>query len=325
MSRFVLAVAVALCGFASQAHAGDSAAMKMLPPGTTGVLQIDLAAMRGTTLYKELWKVVSSNPEFLKGKAEAQEKMGFDLEKDLSGITVAVDGSGEGFVVLAGKFNEKKITGMAKKEGKAKQLKHQGVAYWAGEDKVAVAFLAGRVVVGKEAAIKSAIGAHKGKRVGKAAEVMKLAKGVDQKKHVWGAAALPKNLRDSNMKELSTMHGFVDLTKGLSFLAVAAFDTEKTAQKIVADVEKALTDAQANPGMAAFGVGPLLAKVKASNKGKAVSLAADWNEQDVARLKALAGMAGAMMGAAARPKAPMQTPKAPPAQTAPSKTAPVKQ
>ncbi len=309
MSRLVLTVAVALLSLAPHAHAGDAAAMKLLPPGVTGLLQIDLAGMRGTLLYKELFKLVASDPKYLKGKADVQEKMGFDLEKDLSSITLVVDGKGDGFIVLQGKFDQKKITGLAQKEGKAKPKKYQGVEYWVGGE-MTVLFLSGRVIVGKEGNIKQVIGAHKGKRLKKSAAVLKIAKGVDQKKHIWGAIWVPAKMRDSKMKALATIHGYVDLSKGLSFLAVAGFDNEKSAAKLVTDAHKALKEAQSNPGLAMFGLGPLLTKVKATAKGKSVSFAADWNEQDVQRIKALAGMAAGMMGGGQKaPAPPVKKPK----------------
>ena len=304
------AITLAVTGLTTFAHAGDSAALRLLPPGTSGIVQVDLAGIRTSSLYKELYGLLSANPEFQKGKKEAQEKMGFDIDRDLTDITVAIDGNGDGMVLLAGTFDQKKIAATAKKEGAANEQKHKGVPYWRSKDGTAVAFLGKLVVIGKEAAVKLAIGASKGARLEKTAAVMKLAKGVNQKKHVWGAAALPKALREKGMKELSAMHGHVDLSKGIAVLAVAAFDNAKTAAKIVGDFQQQMKQAQSNPGFAAMGIAPLMNKIKAKAKGKSVEFKADWNQQDVAKLKALAAMFGGMMAGAQQQQMP--PPKATP-------------
>ena len=311
------ALALALSGLSSQAVAGNPGVMKMIPPGTVGLIQIDMKGIRGSMLYRELHKILANGPQYQNAKKEAEDKFGFDFEKDLDGFTAAINSKGNGIVVVSGKFDQAKIAAVAKKDGAATKKKHKGVEYWHGKDDSGVAFIGGQAIVGKISDVKAAIEAHKGKRLKSSAPVMKLAKKVDQKKHIWVAAEVTDDMR-RQMPGLNSVHGQLDLSKGIAMRFEMAFADKKQAAALVAKIHEGVKKSSADPGMAMMGVAKLMARLQAKAEGKSVLVSGDWSDAELVPLTKMAGMFIGM--AAAQQKAPPQ----PPMKMAPPPTPPQK-
>ena len=309
------AAALALLGLSSPAPAANPAVLKVLPPGTVGLIQIDTKVIRGSMLYRELHKVLSNGPQYQNAKKEAEDKFGFDFEKDLDGFTAAINGSGNGIVVVTGKFDQTKIAAVAKKEGAATKKKHKGVEYWHGKDDSGVAFIGGQAIIGKVGDVLTAIDAHQGKRLKGSAPVMKLAGKVDQKKHVWVAAHVTDEMR-RQMPGLGSVHGQLDLSKGVAMKFELAFADAKQAQTLVTKIQQSVEKAKTDPGMAMMGVGALMAKLQARAEGKAVLVSGDWSDAELAPVTKMMGMflgmAAAQQQAGSTPPMKMAPPPPPP-------------
>ena len=300
--------AVLTLAFAGPAAAKDDVGLKLLPAGAAGVVHVDLERMRGSVVFQELYKLLSANPAFQQGKAKLKADLGLDIDRDLHGATLVIDGkTGQPVVIINGKFDQKKIAAIAKKEGKAKRVKHKGVGYWLGKDKQGIAFVGGRLVVGRASQVKAVIDAHKGKRLKAKGKAMQLIKKTDQGKDVWAVIHMTKkfrkNMKGQDAERVRTVRAHLDLAKGLALRVVAVTEDAAVAKKIVAGVKKNLGQAKANPGFMAMGIAQLIGKVKAKAKAKGIHLSVNWDQQDIAKAKMFLTMASAMMQARGAPPA----------------------
>ena len=251
----------------------------------------------------------------------AKAKFGVDPEKDIHGVTIILPNgfqkSEQMAVVVEADVDQKKVVEALKKEAgpeKAAQVKEQkygGATLYQAPKGETLAFLGDkRIVFGTGEQVKKAIDAKGGKgNLGAKSPLSGLVKNTDTSKHIWFAAALPPEMRQQmgpQGKDFESVSGSLDLAKGIGLRLNIGTTTPEAAQKMATELLKQAKEAAAQPMMAAMGIGPALAGMKAEAKGKSLAIAIDLNEQQVQQLKTMVGMM--MAGAAAGKAAPAMPP-----------------
>ena len=317
----LLASAVAFCGLTRQAEAGG-AELALLPGSGNVLMHIDLARLRGSAFYKEILSPLLQNPNFQREMNEAKTELGFDPVNDINSLTVLMNppsgnGDEEALIVVDGKVNRDTLIAKATTEGKATKAAHNGVDLWAApanEDDMAISFVGGKTLIGKQAFVKEAIDASKGK--GSLNATLKgLVDGVNKGGDIWFVANVSDGIRaelakgNPMAKDLKSVTGSIDFAKGVA-VNLAVESTAETAKAMAGMIQQSLkVDPQTEPMMQQMGLLPVVQKLKVEAKGATLNIGLDLDTNDVNKLKMLAGMMGAgMMGGGA---APLETPPAP--------------
>ncbi|MCA9559366.1 MAG: hypothetical protein H6704_14200 [Myxococcales bacterium] len=313
-------VALVLGSF-SVAHADGKADLALVPDGSTVLMHVDLRGLRTTALYKDIITQLKAAPGTQEGLTEAKAKFGVDPEKDIHGVTIILPNgfqkSEQMAVVVEADVDQKKVVEALKKEAgpeKAAQVKEQkygGATLYQAPKGETLAFLGDkRIVFGTGEQVKKAIDAKGGKgNLGAKSPLSGLVKNTDTSKHIWFAAALPPEMRQQmgpQGKDFESVSGSLDLAKGIGLRLNIGTTNPEAAQKMATELLKQAKEAAAQPMMAAMGIGPALAGMKAEAKGKSLAIAIDLNEQQVQQLKTMVGMM--MAGAAAGKAAPAMPP-----------------
>lgn len=322
LASSVLVSALVLAGLSTQATAGG-ADLKLVPADTAGVLHVDLARFRSSSLYKDVLAGFIQAPQIQSQMAVAKAQLGFDPINDIDSVTIIggaklVGGKEDALFIVAGKLDQGKLTKLASEAGGATQVEHAGVKYWATDPKedMAIAFIDGKLALGRHALVKGAI---EGK--GPGATLAALLKEVNQGGDLFFAGAIPAEAgaalaaADPSLKDLKSVRGSIDFAKGLSLnIAIAASAASATA--IAGKMQTALKpDPAAAPMMQQMGIAPMIEKLKVEAKGDTVVIGLDLTPEEVNRLKMLAGMLGMAMQAQQMKGAP-PAPPAPPAKKA---------
>lgn len=305
------AVAATVFFFATAAQAADTEDLGLLPSNGDIVVQIDVKALAGTPLVKGIIEQAKASPDVKQQFETLKAEYGIDPERDIERLTIMVpasSASGQALMVLNTSASfETLLAGARKNAAGLAERTHGGVTYHV-EDKVAMAQVGKRIVVGDEALLKAAIDGKGKKGLLGNAQMMGLVKRASAAGgQVWFAAVLPESVKakmaadDPRAKDISTVQGSLDLKSGLSLkLDIGA--KKGTSDAMVAELNKQLAQAKVeqagNPMMAAMGLGAVIDGIKASAEGDEVRIKLDLTQAQVDQLKAMAmmmaGMAGAM-------------------------------
>lgn len=300
----LLAAALVLPLFAAPAFADDgTAALDFIPKDTMMVISIDLDGMRNSDLFKEVMTAAMSDPEVKDGLAKLKTATGFDAEKDLSSIVIAVPPDvekTENFLIIAkGKMDEKKVVEFAKQEGgNLKEMTEDGVTWYEIDNEGGVAFMGSHVVLGTKAALKAAIKTKKGgMKNASAGDVGAMLKSVDTKADVWFAMAIPAALRkemaaaDPMAGEIESAHASMDFASGLNLKITVNTATADVANQIVEVGKAGIQGIAADPSMAQMGLDAALTKLVLKADGKAIKVGLDLSTEELKKIEqALAPM-----------------------------------
>ncbi len=294
-----------VAGATSTALADGKSDVALAPQDTMALLHVDLRALRGTSLFQDILKQIKTRPDAQQGLAEVKKTFGFDPETDLHGVTVILSDkfseNEQMAVVVEADVEPKTVAAALEKEGKGKltRTQHEGTEVLGGPGGEGLAFTAGkRAVMGPKPMVERALSASKGKgALAKDGALRKLVDGVDTSKHVWFAASLPANVRQQmgpQGKDLESVSGSIDLSRGIGLRLNIGTASAEAAKAIVTQVQAGVQDPQAQPMLTMLGIAPALQAMKTVAKGKVVSVALDLTQDQVMKLKAMAGMM--MMG-----------------------------
>src|SRR5690606_23021052 len=222
----LLVVALLLPLTATPAMADDgSGALGYVPKDTMMVVAIDFETLSKTDIFKDFMAAVMSDSEAKKNLDMLKEATGFDPEKDIKSIVLAVppdvEKSENFLMIVKGKFDEKKFVAFAEKEAKDgwKAQEHQGVTWYEIENEGGLAFVGDYVIVGTKGSLKAAVDTHKGKAdsVKKNKSVNALVKAVDTKNDIWMAISLPDSIRKEMGKQNPMAGDITDAHASLDF------------------------------------------------------------------------------------------------------------
>lgn len=299
LSYMVLAAAMATTLlFTTEAFADDGqGALDFVPEDTMMVFAIDVEQVRTTDLFKEFMAAVEKEPEAKEGLKMLKESAGFDPQKDLSSVVIALPPDvekTENFLMIAkGKFDEKKFIAFAEKEGGQKfaSATHQGLNYYQMDDG-AIAFSGDYLVVGSTAALKAALDTQKGKMgsVKKNKTVSAHLKAVDTKSDVWFSVNLPAEIQEKMAKEnpmvrdIEAAHGSIDLGSGLKVRLNLGTKSADTAKSLVDLANAGLREAGSDAQLKAMGLDAVVTNLKVTNADKEVVVKLDLNEAEFGRV-----------------------------------------
>ncbi len=295
--------------FAAQATADDGqGALSLIPKDTMAVVSINMTSLQKTGIYKELLGMALSDAE-VKGNLEKLKKTtGFDFEKDVASIVIAVPPDvekSENFLMIAkGKVDQKKLIAFAKAEqSDVKESKHQDVTYYLFDGEAAFAVLGDYILLGTDAAVKGAIDVHKSKREGvsKNASLTAMVKSVDKKGNLWMVINLPDSIRkdlrasDPMAGDISAAYASLDFGSGMALALVLVTGKAESASGMAAMAEMALGEVAGDPSLKAMGLDGVMKNLKISAAGKELKVDLKLSPKEFETVKALVqGMAGSM-------------------------------
>ncbi len=300
----LLATAMLLPFFATPAFADDgTAALDFIPKDTMMVISMDVDGMRGSDMFKQFMSAAMSDPDTKKDLDLLKAATGFDAEKDISSIVIAVPPDvekTENFLVIAkAKVDEAKVMAYAKKEGgEFKEMSHEGVTWYEIDNEGGIAFMGPHIVLGTTAALKAAIATKKGsmKNASKGS-VGPMLKAVDTKADVWFAMAIPEILRkqmgaaDPMAGEIQSAHASMDLATGLALKITVNATTAEIANQLVEVGNAGLQGVGADPSMKQMGLDAALTKLVLKADGKAIKVGLNLTKAELAKIEqALAPM-----------------------------------
>lgn len=303
----VLAVAAAM-SFAAPALADD---LKSAPADAFAVVRVDVKAITGSALFKDLVTPFQNTPDYKKGMEELQAKAGFDPFKDLSSVTIFLSPGKKGdpapVIIAEGTFKADKIIELAKKE-KLAEITDGGAKFlYNAQEDMGVAITNTRVVMANKKYMAKAV-----KGTGGQAKLAGLAGKVNQGDAVWFAVNLPAEMKkqmgnNPMANDLQSLRGSLSLAGGGLGLAMAVGTaTAKTAGTLAQMGQAQLAEAAKNPGLAQMGFADAINKASIKANGTDVAINVALSEAELGKAKAMIGMmmmAGAAAGAKAAPEA----------------------
>lgn len=293
------------------ALAGAAAATPPLPavsPDTALFARIDLDRLEKSPLFPDLLALLRAAPGGPAALSGLETHLGLDLARDVSAISLAAAGAEQGVIYLEGPLGDarKRLPGVKA----LKRKKHAGGEYFSDGSR-ALAFAGERLVLGREAAVKTALGA---KAEGLPPALAPLAEQVDRTGDLWFVTVVPEALRERLGKRLGavrTLSGSLDVAEGLTLNAEATVEDGSAAQQMAENAAKALAEAGRRPMLLMMGLGALLQKVSITADGPRVRLVAKLDAAEVQRLRGLLGLVNAARGTARPPAAPPAPPPPP--------------
>ncbi len=302
-------LAVAGClALASPALAQD--ALKTAPADAFAMIHVDVQAVLGSQLFKDLAGPLQASPDYQEALKEMKAKGNFNPEKDLSAITIYVAEGAKGgkpvpTVVAHGTFDAKTIMAMGSKEAGMTQKTAGGVSYLlSAKDKMGLAITKNTAVMGSEAHLPKAI-----KGAGGNAKLASLAKGVKTGDAIWFTLNMPASMmaqlpsKDPNAKALRSARGSLSLANGgmgLSFMIGMA--DKAAAGNVTKLLNEQLSKAAGDPAAAQMGFADMIKKAKVVQKGNDIVLDLALGAPEIQKLKMLMGMM--MMGMGGQKAAP---------------------
>lgn len=307
---WLTAVAMVLSLFGTTAAFADDgkAALKFIPKETMVVASINMERLRESSLYKEVWALVESDPSAMEDFKKLKDATGFDIQTDLSTVVIALaedfEESEQFLMIAKGKFDEAAFIKFAKDEGaNITESDHGGQKFYDVEGDAGMAFVDDFLVVGPKPALKAAIDTWKGKMdsVEKGA-VADMIKSVNTGRDLWFAMTLPDSLKKELGAELPMAQNVekvwasLDLNTGLALdLVIGASDAE-TAKNLVALANEALKEAGKDPSVAQLGLDAAITKTTIAQDGNNMTVSMALSAADVEKIKqTLGAMMGGMM------------------------------
>ena len=294
------AVAVALCS--SPALAGNGRdLLKALPKDSAGVVVVNVEQLAKSPLFQEFYKMATANPQSQQGIAEFAKMIGMDPMLAVRTLSVGLPKgfAGPGLVVLSTSVDGKKLEAAAAQAGMNTKETFQGATLLKAEDGSTLGMLTGQIFLGKNALVKSGIGAAKGKgaSVEKNAELMKLVGAAPQSLDLWFAAKIDTP-PPGELAHAKSVRGGLDLEKGIDLQIVLTMDSPAEAAKFAQESKAKLDEAKAEPQAKMLGIDTIASKVTFTAKANDVEVKVPLNEADVGRLKSTIGMMMMMANAA---------------------------
>ena len=293
-----VATALVLPMFAASASADDGkAALKFVPKDTMMVISIDVNSLKKTSIFKEMMTAIMQDADAKKNLKMFKEATGFDPEKDLESIVIALPPDvekTENFLFIAkGKVDEKKFISFAKDQGgKIAEGKAAGQAYYEIDSEAAVAFVGDHIVMGPKVALEASLNTKKGndKAVTDNSDMSGLIGAVDTKANIWMAVILPDDIRkelakqDPNAGDITDAHASVDLGSGLKLRLTLGTGASGTADSIVKLAQEGLKSVKSDPNIGAMGLDPVFTGLSVAAAGKKVNVSLDLSQADFDRI-----------------------------------------
>lgn len=293
----LVAALFALVAVPAMADDGTSG-LKFVPEDTMMVIGIDVENLKSAPLFKDLMTAVMSDAEAKKNIDKLKEVTGFDYEKDLSSLLIAVppdvDKTENFLIVVKGKIDEKKFVQYVKDEGTdIKEDKHEGVTWYEMDKEAGMAFVDGHVIIAPKAALKAAIDTQKGKMkdVTKNSGINDLIKATKTSANVWMVVSLPKAFREEITKggglpgDIESGYASIDLKSGLALRVTLNTSSADTATSIAKMATDGLAGAGSDPQLKAMGLDAAVTKLSIKAKDKAVDVSLDLTDKEVEKIK----------------------------------------
>ena len=318
MKKALLALLALSLPLTAQAAPFSNDAARYALPEAQMVGHIDFERLRESKTFKDLYAMLSANPNAQRGLADLEARFGIKILSDLSGITFSINapkaGAGtETFVFASGRFDEAKVMAGMKGRGADYSESAEGAQrlYVAQNDKTALAFLSGGLLAANSQVSPTASveGEASMRKVLKGAGLGGAIKGLSAQfsagKDIWFAlspnAEMLSDLKaqDPQMAAFTAWTLSVDLSAGLHIHAEGV-GTAEAASGVAAKLTAQVQGAMASPQAAMLG--GIITKFSVKAEGDKLVLDLPLSQQDVEQLKMLGMMAMAAMQSAARPE-----------------------
>lgn len=275
-----LAFLFTVCCLSAIAHAGDgNDALRLLPENTAMVASFNIERTSRSATGKRFLDTVLDVRSLSGVPGDFLRRAGVDIERDIETMIVAMaddyDKSEDLVLLFEGRFNQKKIVAVARKESSTfATRKYRGVTYYELDDDSAFGFIGRYAVVTPIRTMPKIIDVHarKAPSSSKNRALMGLVKGGDTKKDMWGVFEIPRELRSEISKETGghSVKGLmisIDLKNGMSMKARMNVLRSEGAAAIAALMRKTATDAARDPQIAAVGVADAMRRMTVKQKG----------------------------------------------------------
>jgi len=249
-------------------------------------------------VFQDFMTAVMAEKEAKDGLKMLKDSTGFDPEKDISTILIAVPPDvekSENFLFVAkATVDEAKLIAYAKSEGaKLTEQTHEKVKYYEIDGEGGMAFVDGYILVAPKAAMKAAIETYKGKGTAlkKNKDFSALVKTVDTSANIWVAATLPAEIRKEMAKEnpmagdIEKVHASLDFVSGLKLRLSLLTASADTAKQLVELANAGIQGAGSDPSVKAMGFEPVIKGMKIAANGNDIEVSLDINETDLAAIK----------------------------------------
>ena len=326
----VIAVATFLCSASAWAGNGQNL-LQHTPASANVVISLDLDSLRTNPLYQMIWGMIAANPDAQEVLGQMETQAGFDPNRDLSTMLIALTGDDDRFAFLIeGSFNVDQIvaflgtldpTEMATIQYGGQTIYHDPSEV--GADKAYFAFVNNNLMaVGTQddlGAVLDVIGGT-GASLTTNEALNGLCSSADTSGVVWFCGVMTPTMQaqmvGTPMAGMTNMYGSGDLTSGLNFTYVLGTNTEAEATTMSQFLQTSLAEARTQPEIAQMGLAGILDAVTIGNTGTTVSINVAVPEQT---LNQIVGMLTAIMAAQgmsqqAAPPAPTPVPQQAPPQ-----------
>lgn len=318
MKKALLALLALSLPLTAQAAPFSNDAARYALPEAQMVGHIDFERLRESKTFKDLYAMLSANPNAQRGLADLEARFGIKILSDLSGITFSINapkptGATETFVFASGLFDEAKVMAGMKKGNADYDEGVEGAQklYVAQGDKTALAFVKGGLLAANSQV--SATGSVEGegsmrkviKSQGLSGAIKALSAQFSAGKDMWFALSPNAEMlaqlktQDPQMAAFTSWTLSLDMGAGLHIHAEGV-GTAEAASGVAAKLTAQVQGAMASPQAAMLG--GIITKFSVKAEGDKLVLDLPLSQQDVEQLKMLGMMAMAAMQSAARPE-----------------------
>jgi hypothetical protein len=291
--RWLLLIAIVLLvpSWTSSARASGPA-LQYVPPDAMAVVGVDFDKLRPTAVQKTLEAALKKDKEATKKIGELKAETGFDVFKDVHGLTVVLPeevlkDDDQFVLVLDAKIDEARMVKfMEKKNGPLpKQQGANGAYYEIDGGKAGLAFRGKYMIVGGMATFQKVLGGTTDP-----ATVFPTLRTKVEKEMLWVVgsvtAAAQKKLSqaDANAGKLQSFAAGISVPDGAKLRATAQFSDAAAADTLAKLMNKGLGELANDNGLKQMGLTDLVSKVTVSAQGTELSLLADLTKAQVERV-----------------------------------------
>ncbi len=291
--RFLLVIAVLLLlpSWARQAHA-TGAALQFVPSDSMAVVGIDFDKLRTTAVQKTVEQALRKDKDAIKNIEELRKETGFDVFKDIHGLTVVLPeevlkDDNQFVMILEANINEAKMVKfIEKKDGKAlpKKSGANGDFYELDGGRAGLAFRGKFVIIGGMATFEKAIGKND------PAQVFPTLRASVEKEMLWIAGSTTVVSRqklgkqDANAGKLESFAAGLSIPSGAKMKASAHFSDAAAADTLAKLMTKGLAELGNDSTMQQMGLAELASRVTVSANGSDLSISVDLTKGQIEKI-----------------------------------------